>query len=108
MAQHNPGICRVFKQQLEVFAQHRIKTLQPANYGIADGLRSAQSSPEIGSGGGRHSDGSLWFVTTRGTAVYEPGAPGRTQPALSVSLAEMSADGRPLGWSSLPQIPPAN
>jgi signal transduction histidine kinase/ligand-binding sensor domain-containing protein len=102
------GICRVSKKQLEDLADHRIKVLEPANYGIADGLRSAQSSPEIGSGGGRHSDGSLWFVTTRGTAVYEPGAPARTQPALTVGLTEMSADGRPLDWSSSPRISSAN
>ena len=102
------GICRVSKKQLQDFAEHRIKALQPVNYGIADGLRSAQSSPEIGSGGGRHSDGSLWFVTTRGAAVYEPGVPARTQAALTVGLAEMSADGRQLDWAGSPQIPPAN
>jgi len=102
------GICRVSKQQLRDFAEHRIKALQPVNYGVADGLRSAQSSPEIGLGGGRHSDGSLWFATTRGAAVYEPGVPARTQPALTVGLTEMSADGRPMDWAGSPQIPPGN
>lgn len=102
------GICRVSRSQLQAWAEHRIKMLQPVNYGIADGLRSAQSSPEIGSGGGLHSDGSLWFVTTRGTSVYQPAATGRTQAPLMVGLTEMSADGRQLDWAGSPQIPPGN
>ena len=102
------GICRISKTQLRDFAAHRIKALQPVNYGIADGLRSAQSSPEIGAGGGRHADGSLWFATTRGTAVYKPGAPHRTEAPLPLGLSEMSADGLPLDWTKGPKIPPGS
>lgn len=102
------GICRASKTELRDFAEKRIKALQPVNYGIADGLRSAQSSPEIGSGGGRHSDGSLWFVTTRGTSVYDPRVTGRPEAPLVVGLTEMSADGRQLDWTRSPKIPPEN
>jgi len=102
------GICRVSRKQLQDFSEHRIRALQPVNYGLADGLRSAQSSPEIGSGGGRHSDGSLWFVTARGTSVIEPGATARTEAPLAVRLAEMSTGGRQLDWTNPPQIPPGN
>jgi signal transduction histidine kinase len=102
------GICRVSRRQLQDFSEHRVKALQPVNYGLADGLRSAQCSPEIGSGGGRHADGSLWFVTARGIPVIEPGATARTEAALVVGLAEVSADGRQLDWTSAPRIPPGN
>ncbi len=44
------------------------------NYGVDDGLRSAQCSPgyPTGGGGDRTADGRLWFTTSRGLAVYDP------------------------------------
>ncbi len=99
------GICRVSKAQLADFSEHRLKALTPLNYGMADGLRSPQYSPSVGGGGGRHRDGSLWFVTSRGIAVFQPGAFAHTQPKLNVGLVEMSAEGRQLDWLHAPQIP---
>ena len=45
--------------------------LEPHNYGVEDGLRSAQCAPAIRSAGGgiRTADGRLWFTTGRGLAV---------------------------------------
>src|SRR4029077_20269955 len=88
------GICRISKQHLRDFAAGRIKHLDPLNYGVADGLCSAQSSPEIGSGASRHSDGSLWFATARGIAVYHPKPPARPRMAPPTYVVDMSADGR--------------
>ena len=39
------GICRIARQQLREFADGRRKTLEPVNYGVEDGLRSAQCAP---------------------------------------------------------------
>src|SRR5262249_52794727 len=39
------GICRIAKRQLHDFAAGRQRRLDPVNYGIEDGLRSAQCSP---------------------------------------------------------------
>ena len=59
------------------FADHRIGRLLPVNFGVADGLRSAQGPAGIGGGGGdRHRDGSLWFMTSGGIAVYKPDSDG--------------------------------
>ena len=53
-----------------------MRTLTPVNYTAADGLRSAQAAPgyPIAAGGARSSDGRIWFPTTRGLAVWNPGA----------------------------------
>jgi signal transduction histidine kinase/ligand-binding sensor domain-containing protein len=100
------GICRISKQQLRDFAAGRITRLEPLNYGAADGLRSAQSSPEIGSRASRHSDGSLWFATARGIAAYHPKWPARARLAPPTYIMDMTADDRHFDCAAHPRIPP--
>lgn len=92
------GICRISRRQLREFAGGQRPRLEPVNYGVEDGLRSASCSPSfpIGSGGHRTSDGRIWFTTSRGLAVYDPGA--RTQAVLApaAQLVEIEVDGKPL------------
>src|SRR5580698_7963713 len=102
------GICRISKQQLRDFEDGRITQLEPVNYGAADGLRSAQSSPEIGSGASRHSDGSLWFATARGIAMYQPKWPARARIAPPTYIMDMTADDRHFDCSAHPRIPPGH
>ena len=92
------GICRISKAQLREFDEHRRTTLEPTNYGIEDGLRSAQCSPSypIGGGGYRTGDGRLWFTTTRGLAVYNPGAHKQAALPPIVHISELAVDGRPV------------
>jgi signal transduction histidine kinase/ligand-binding sensor domain-containing protein len=100
------GICRIPKTQLSDLANRKRSRLDPINYGVADGLRSAQSTPDIGLGGGPHSDGSLWFATARGIAIYRPGARRPAATPLPIYLAEMTADGRQLDGTSHVRVPP--
>lgn len=100
------GICQIPKRQLRDFANRKRAHLDPTNYGLADGLRSAQAPPDIGLGGGRHSDGSLWFATARGIAIYQPAMNRRGSRPLPIYLAEITADGRPLDGSSHLRVPP--
>ena len=92
------GICRVPKQQLRAFSEHEISQLTPINYGVADGLRSAQCAPgyPIPGGGRRTRDGRLWFPTSRGLAVIDPHAREQPGPPPSVALVEMRADDEPV------------
>jgi signal transduction histidine kinase/ligand-binding sensor domain-containing protein len=92
------GICRIEKRQLREFDEGRRKMLEPTNYGTEDGLRSAQCSPSypIGGGGYRTADGRLWFTTTRGLAVYNPGAQKQSVLPPVVHIAEMAVNGQPL------------
>jgi two-component sensor histidine kinase len=92
------GISRVSKQQLRDFAAGRINMLTPVNYGIGDGLRSAQCAPgyPVAGGGTRTTDGRLWFPTTNGLAMLDPmaasdGLPG---PAPLVHFLDVIVDGK--------------
>jgi ligand-binding sensor domain-containing protein len=100
------GICRIPKRQLRDFAKGNRPRLDPVNYGLADGLRSAQGPSDIGLGGGRHSDGSLWFATARGIALFRPGTHRLTSGPLRLYLAAMLADGHPIDGSAHPRVPP--
>jgi signal transduction histidine kinase/ligand-binding sensor domain-containing protein len=100
------GICRIPKSQLRDFANGKRRHLDPVNYGLADGLRSAQAPSDIGLGGSRHSDGSLWFATARGIAIYRPGTRQRMATPSPVYIAEMTADGHRFDGAARPRVPP--
>ena len=101
------GICRIAKRQLQDLAAGRRRSLDPANYGVEDGLRSAQCAPAYptAEGGTRTSDGRLWFTTGRGLAVFDP----RTQPEPRMAplprLVEMTVNDEPVDPGA-PRLPP--
>jgi signal transduction histidine kinase/ligand-binding sensor domain-containing protein len=102
------GICRISKRQLHSFADHKIGALEPMNYGVEDGLRSAQCAPGYPIPGGvrRSSDGRLWFPTSRGLAVIDPN--GRLYPLIAptIHLVEATADGQPLDFARPARLGP--
>ena len=100
------GISEVAKTELLDFANHRAAKLHPVNYGMADGLPSAQCAPSIGAGGGRHADGSLWFVTSRGIAVHNRQTSRHLDAAPQIQFVEMSSGGREMTRDGTPQVPP--
>ncbi len=104
------GICRVRKQDIWDLASGRIKTVEPVNYGVADGLRSAQCAPGYPTSGGgtRSSDGRLWFPTSRGLAVLDPKDRPAGMAAPIVHLLEVTVDGRPIPVAESAKLAPGN
>lgn len=102
------GICRIEKRQLKEFSEGKRGVLQPLNYGVEDGLRSAQCAPAYpaGGGGSRTADGRLLFTTSRGLAVFDPKARKRTRYTPAVHLVDMTADGNPVDLSAVARLKP--
>lgn len=102
------GICRIRKQEIWDFVNGKISKVQPVNYGVADGLRSAQCAPgyPTSRGGTRSGDGRLWFPTSRGLAVLDPTdhPPGAAAPR--VHLLEVTVDGHPISTADSAKIAP--
>lgn len=92
------GICRVRKQDIWDLFAGKIAKVPAVNYGVDDGLRSAQCAPGYPTSGGgtRSGDGRLWFPTSSGLAVLDPR--DRTAPASApvVHLLEVAVDGNPI------------
>jgi len=104
------GICRVRKQEILDFALDKIHSISAVNYGLADGLRSAQCAPgyPTSRGGTRTSDGRLWFPTSRGLAVLDGNEPSHRVSAPIVHLLEVTVDGKPVALNSPAILPPGD
>jgi len=102
------GICRIARRQLWEFAESKRKLLQPIDYGVEDGLRSAQCSPgyPTGGGGNRTAGNRLWFTTSRGLAVIDPHTHERISLPPAAQLLEMTADGRPVNLARPASLAP--
>ena len=101
------GICRISKKQLRDFEEHKVRTLEPTNYGVDDGLRSAQCAPgyPIPGGGRRTTDGRLWFPTSQGLAVIDPHARAQASGPPELHLVDMTADGKAVDFLKNPKLP---
>jgi len=96
------GICRVSRKQLADFAQHRTKLLRPTNYGVEDGMLSAQVTD------GQHlSNGILWFATSRGIAIYDPRSHNQVLLPPVIQFLDLSMDRRSF-LSRSPHLPPGS
>jgi ligand-binding sensor domain-containing protein/signal transduction histidine kinase len=68
----NLGIYRIIKQQLNDFADGKIKTVTSIVYGKSDGLINPECNGGAQPSGVRTRDGKLWFPTQHGVAVIDP------------------------------------
>jgi len=102
------GICRIARSQLAEFSAGKRSRLAPINYGVDDGLRSAQCAPAYPTAGGgiRTADGRLWFTTGRGLAVLDPDARKLTALSPMAHLAQMTADGGAVDLSRAARLAP--
>lgn len=96
------GICRISRKQLDDFAEHRTRLLRPVNYVVDDGRRSAQTANGV-----RLSNGSLWFATSRGIAIFDQRANPRPSSPPLIHVLDLSMDGRSFG-SNDPRLPPGS
>lgn len=95
------GISKISKDQLRQFDSGVIRVLKPINFGVQDGLRSAQCAPGFptADGGTRTKDGDLWFPTSRGLATLDPKKLAQIEsnpPAPMTRILEILVDGSPV------------
>ncbi len=67
----NRGIFRVGKNDLNDFAEGKIKMVRSISYGKADGLKSEECNGGQFAGL-KTADGKLWFATVKGAAMVDP------------------------------------
>ena len=88
------GISRVSLQDLNDYAEGRIKTVRSESYGYADGLRSIECNSKAQPGVWKARDGRLWFATTDGLAIIDPLHIRTNQVLPVVQIADISLDGK--------------
>jgi signal transduction histidine kinase/ligand-binding sensor domain-containing protein len=91
----NRGIYRARKQELNDFADGRLKTLTCLSYKKEDGMPSTECNGGRWPAGVKTSDGKLWFPTMGGMAMIDPaGIRANTQPP-HVVIEEMQINNQP-------------
>ena len=68
----NKGIAKVDRQELNDFAEGRIKTIHSTSYGVADGMANRECNGGGEPAGWETRDGKLWFPTVNGPIVVDP------------------------------------
>ncbi|HSH40452.1 MAG TPA: two-component regulator propeller domain-containing protein [Chthoniobacterales bacterium] len=82
----NRGIARVPQQELADLCDGKATRVHPVVFGKADGMKSIECNSGVFPSAARLSNGEIWFPTTRGVAVINPGAmkemPTRSRPGI--------------------------
>lgn len=70
----NRGVYRANRQELNDFADGKIKAITSVGYGTSDGMLSAECNGGSQPAGAKMSDGRLWFPTQGGVVIIDPEA----------------------------------
>jgi signal transduction histidine kinase/ligand-binding sensor domain-containing protein/ActR/RegA family two-component response regulator len=90
------GIFRVSKQDLNDFADGKIRSITSVAYSKADGVKSSQGVGGTQSPGWKGRDGRLWFSTFQGVSVVDPQRLMMNQAPPPVIIEEILVDGAAL------------
>ena len=88
------GISRVSLQDLDDYADGRIKMVRSESYGYADGLRSIECNSMAQPGIWKAQDGKLWFATTAGLATIDPRHILTNEVLPIVQIGDIALDGK--------------
>jgi ligand-binding sensor domain-containing protein/signal transduction histidine kinase len=102
----NLGIYRVSKQQLNDFADGKIKSVDSISYGRRDGLLNPECNGGYQPAGIRSRDGRLWFPTQEGVAVVAPDAVPVSAIPPPVVIEELLIDNTPTAFREAVKILP--
>jgi signal transduction histidine kinase/ligand-binding sensor domain-containing protein len=104
----NVGIYRVSRNELNDFAEGKVRTVTCTAYGKRDGLINPECNGGSQPAGIKAADGKLWFPTQGGVIVVDPeNEPANTLPPL-VKIEEVILDGRPVSFRNGVEIGPGS
>ncbi|MBW8369318.1 MAG: diguanylate cyclase [Arenimonas sp.] len=89
----NRGIARLAKTDLAALDQDENAVMQPAWYGVSDGMLNAQANGASQTPARRSRDGRLWFGTANGVVVVDPANVRMNLQAPSVQVERLLVDG---------------
>ncbi len=96
----NRGVYRARKQELNDFADGKIKTITALAYNKSDGMPSAECNGGRWPAGIKTRDGKLWFPTMGGVAVIDPASVRTNTQPPPVVIEEMRINNQPVALES--------
>ncbi|MBI2841156.1 MAG: hypothetical protein HYX75_22795 [Acidobacteria bacterium] len=102
----NKGIYRIAKHQFDELDRGGRRLLEPAAFGVVDGMKNRECNGADQPTGWKMRDGTLWFPTIQGAVMVDPAhLPTNTLPP-AVVIEELRVDDRVAGIAATPEIPP--
>ncbi len=86
------GVFRVPIEQVDSWAQGKIKRVECVAYGVSDGMKSSECSHGAQTPGCRTKDGVLWFPTSNGVVWIDPRVSKMNRLPPPVSIEQIVAD----------------
>jgi ligand-binding sensor domain-containing protein/signal transduction histidine kinase len=102
----NKGIYRVKRQELNDFADGKLRSITSIAYGKNDGLLNVECNGGRQPAGWKTRDGRLWFPTARGAAVIDPREINENTTPPPVVIEEVRIAGEPVALSESVNVPP--
>ena len=105
----NRGIIKISKLQLAELVAGKRQKLEPASYGRAEGMATAQCNGASQPAGWRVRDGRLMFPTARGIAVADPAREAKTDlrpPPVHIKEVLVDGERANLGANGNFEVPP--
>jgi len=102
----NRGIYRVRKQELNDFADGKIKAITSIGYGKGDGMVNVECNGGRWPAGVKARDGKLWFPTMGGVAVIDPATVTTNAQPPPVVIESLLVDRIPTAFDSVVRITP--
>jgi signal transduction histidine kinase/ligand-binding sensor domain-containing protein len=102
----NKGIYRVSRQDLNDFADGKIRSITSIAYGKNDGLLNVECNGGRQPAGWKTRDGKLWFPTAGGAAVIDPREINVNTMSPPVVIEELRIAGETVAFSDSVNVPP--
>jgi signal transduction histidine kinase/ligand-binding sensor domain-containing protein len=102
----NRGIYRVRKQELNDFADGKIKAITSVGYGKSDGMLNVECNGGRWPAGIKAHDGKLWFPTMGGAAVIDPATVSINSQPPPVVIESLLVDRVPTAFDKGVRITP--
>jgi hypothetical protein len=101
------GISRVDRADLDALDRGEIRRLRSRSFGVADGMKTAECQGARWPAIWRATDGRIWFPTSKGAVVADPGqlTDGRS-PSPPIGIERIIVDGRSYRIGEALRAPP--
>jgi len=101
----NRGVYRASKQELNEFAEGKVKSIHCVAYGVSDGMGSRECNGGFQPAGWKTQDGRLWFPTLKGVAVVDPAHLRTDGQPPRVMIEQVLIDGQAVSGLGNLQVP---
>lgn len=104
----NQGIYRLRKQELNDYAEGRVKSIASIPYGKRDGMLNSECNGGTQPAGIKSRDGRLWFPTQGGVAIVDPGLVPVSPALPPVTVEQVLVSNQPVPFRRQVKIGPGS